>query len=223
MNKRERRPVMKKIYMLMEDKWHPRDVILAGMEAALGRDGFVAATDPEEIPWSTLAGEAAVFISQKGENQELPDGSKFKWITPEREKFVWDFVNGGGGALFIHCGTVLDDSGEKWFRMSGGTFLHHPEQLPVTYVPIKGSHPIVEGVEPFTVPDEHYHCEIRVKDISPFMIGGSEKNPGILTGWAQEIGKGRTAALTPGHTIEAAANPNMARLIRNAVKWVSRG
>ncbi|GHU77675.1 hypothetical protein FACS189462_0150 [Spirochaetia bacterium] len=211
---------MKKIYMLMEDKWHRRDVIVPGMEAALGKDGFAAVLNPEEIPWTKLKDEVSVFVSQKGENQELPDGSKLKWITGEREKLLWDFVNEGGAALFIHCGTVLSDAGPLYRRLVGGSFLQHPKQLPVTFAPIKGIHPIVEGVEPFTAPDEHYHCEINVKDINPIMIAGSEGNTGILAGWYQEIGKGRTVVLIPGHTLEAATNPNMSKLIRNAVKWL---
>jgi type 1 glutamine amidotransferase len=211
---------MKKIYMLMEDKYHKRDVIVSGMEAALGKNGFTAVLNPEEIPWAKLKDEVSIFVSQKGENQELPDGSKLKWITGEREKLLWDFVNEGGAALFIHCGTVLSDAGALYRKLVGGIFLQHPKQCTVTYAPIKGSHPIIAGVEPFTVDDEHYHCELDIRDVTPFMIGGSVGNAGILAGWCQEIGKGRTAVLTPGHTMEAATNPNMSQLIRNTVKWL---
>jgi type 1 glutamine amidotransferase len=212
---------MKKIYILMEDRWHKREVIVPGMEAALGKDGFVATDDPEQIPWDTLEQDAVLLVSQKGENEELPDGTKFHWITDERVRKLWNFVNAGGAALFIHCGTVLDNAGGNYLKLAGGTFRYHPQQCPVTYVPIPKAHPIVEDVEPFTVIDEHYYCQIAVQAVTPFLIGGSE-NSTTLTGWCQEIGKGRTAALTPGHTIEAATNPNMTRLIRNAVQWVTR-
>ena len=32
-------------------------------------------------------------------------------------------------------------------------------------------------------------------------------------------GKGRVAALCPGHTLETILNPNMTRLLKNAAAW----
>jgi hypothetical protein len=214
--------MMKTVYLLMEDKWHKREVILPGMEAALGKGGFFAVVDPEEFPWAKLRPGEAVFVSQKGENQELPDGSRLKWITGERERLLWDFVNAGGAALFIHCGAVLGDAGERYRRLVGGAFLQHPQECPVSYAPFQVDHPILEGVEPFCVPDEHYHCEVSLGDIVPLMAAASAGNPGTLAAWCQEIGRGRTAALCPGHTLEAATKPQTARLTANAVRWLSR-
>jgi type 1 glutamine amidotransferase len=215
---------MKKIYMIMEDKWHKRDVIVPGMETALGASNVTAVVDPAEFPWEKIKPGEAIFVSQKGENQELPDGSRLKWITPEREKLLWDFVNAGGSALFIHCGTVLADAGELYRKLVGGIFLQHPKQCSVAYVPLKGphgeGHPIIDGVEPFTLDDEHYHCEVNAAAVTPFFTAGSAGNATVLAGWCQEIGKGRTVVLTPGHTLEVATNPNMSRLIRNAVSWL---
>jgi type 1 glutamine amidotransferase len=204
----------------MEDKWHKRDVILPAMEAAFGTE-IVASDKPEDIPWASLKDEAALYISQKGEDQELPDGTKFHWITDERARGLWDFVNSGGAALFIHCGTVLESSGGLYRELVGGSFIEHPERTQVTYVPQKG-HPVTEGVEPFTVSDEHYYCSLDVTRIRPFMIGGSAGNAWIITGWCQEPGAGRTVTLTPGHTSEAASHPQMIKLVRNAAKWLTR-
>jgi hypothetical protein len=212
---------MKKIYMIMEDKYHNRDVIVPGMDAALGPNSFTAVVEPEEFPWGSIKVGEAIFVSQKGENQELPDGSRLKWVSPEREKLLWDFVNAGGSALFIHCGTVVADAGELYRKLVGGVFLQHPKQCPVTFAPLKGSHPIAEGVEAFTVPDEHYHCQVDLEGITPFLAAGSVGNAGVLAGWCQTIGKGRTVVICPGHTTEAATNPNVSRLIRNAVNWLT--
>jgi type 1 glutamine amidotransferase len=214
---------MKKIYLLMEDVWHKRDVILPGMEAALGAGGCIATDNPEEIPWDTLERDASIFVSQKGNDMDLPGGGRLFWINAERTQRLQGFVNAGGGLLFIHCGMVLGSADPLYRKLTGGIFLRHPEQCPVTYAPIRNSHPIVEGVEPFTVPDEHYYCELLVEDIHPFMISGSAGNPASLAGWCRESGAGRCVTLIPGHTREAAENPNMTRLIRNAVKWAARG
>jgi type 1 glutamine amidotransferase len=223
---------MKKIYLLMEDWWHRRDVILPGMEAALGKDGFVATSKPEEIPWDKLQDEASVFVSQKGEDQKFiegtghADGEIEHWITDERIAALSRFVNGGGGALFIHCGTVLGKAPKAYYDLVGGGFIRHPEQCAVTFAPLKGkdgnpADPITEGVDMFTVPDEHYHCNLDLARVTPFMLSVSEGNAAVVAGWRQEIGSGRTVALTPGHTLEAATNPNMTRLIKNAVKWLT--
>jgi type 1 glutamine amidotransferase len=93
--------------------------------------------------------------------------------------------------------------------------------MPVTYVPIKKDHPIVAGVENFTGMDEKYFCHIDVADVDDiFLCGDDPTHPGSIAGWCRTVGKGRTAAVTPGHTFEIVENPNMTRLVKNAAAWV---
>jgi hypothetical protein len=211
---------MKKIYMLMEDYWHKREVIVPCMEAALGAGSVTAIVEPASFPWESLKPEEAIFVSQKGDDLQSSDGAQVKWVTPERENLLWDFVNAGGSALFIHSGTVLDKTKRLYPKLVGGIFLQHPQQCPVTYVPIKGSHPIVEGVEPFTVDDEHYHCQVNMEEVTPFLTGSASGHASVITGWCREIGRGRTVTLTPGHTLETVTHPGMSRLVSNAVAWL---
>jgi hypothetical protein len=95
-------------------------VILPGMEAALGAGGFIALDDPAAIPWDTLERDASLFISQKGNDQDLPDGGRLFWITPERIQRLRSFANAGGGLLFIHCGTVLGAADPQYRNLTGG-------------------------------------------------------------------------------------------------------
>ena len=213
---------MKKIYLLMEDRYHTRDVILPGMLAAFGEVDLVYSDNPEDIPWDTLQEDAALFISQKSEKQLLPDGSTLYWITDERAAALDRYVRGGGAALFIHSGLVGYTVDSQYYKLPGGLFLQHPPQCSLSFVPI-GDHPILEGVEAFTAMDEHYFCQIDVSSVTPFLWGDCADHAAIVAGWCQEIGDGRTAVLVPGHTLEAATDPNMTRLARNAAKWVTRG
>ncbi len=43
-----------------------------------------------------------------------------------------------------------------------------------------------------------------------------------IGGWWQEIGKGRTCYLSPGHTAEVMNHPTMQHIYLNAVKWLVR-
>lgn len=137
--------------------------------------------------------------------------------TAEQEK-MYAAVQAGMGCVYVHAGLAFNEKDSPVGKLSGGRFASHPRpNVTVTCRPIPGiKHPIMDGIEPFNAHDEHYFCTVDIERVTPFMItvskGGTE-----IGGWSQEIGKGRTVSLTPGHTLQMVEA--MYPLLKNAVQW----
>ncbi len=214
---------MKRIFGLYGDVHHDDEVVKACLRAAFGEE-ITLTSQMEDIPWDDLDRQVALYVSMKENNTTLKaDGTIDNWLTPERQQALYDYVARGGAALFIHNGLVGFATDSPYHRLTGGVFIQHPPLTNVCYVPIRKEHPIVQGVENFTGEDEKYFCHIDVAEVEHIFLAGDDPvYPGSIAGWCKTIGKGRTASVTPGHTLGVATHPDMTRLIRNAVAWVLR-
>lgn len=211
---------MRKVYALYGDCHHEDSVTKACLRSVFG-ENMVFTNNPEDVPWDDMENQVELYVSMKETNTTLKeDGTIDQWITPEREAALYRFVENGGSALFVHCGLVGYPVDSLYHKLSGGVFIEHPPIMNVTYVPIKKEHPIMVGVENFSGTDEKYFCHIDVSRVDIFMCGEDPVHAGTISGWCQKIGRGRTVSVTPGHTFEIVENPNMIRILENAVRWV---
>lgn len=212
---------MKKIFGLYGDIHHDDEVVKTCLRNVFG-DQIILISNPDDLPWNDLEAQVALYVSMKETNTTpKPDGTINNWITPEREQALYDYVSNGGAALFVHNGLVGFGTDSVYHQLTGGVFIQHPPLMPVTYVPIKKEHPIVQGVNAFSGEDEKYFCHIDVAQVDDiFLAGDDPKFPGSISGWCKTIGKGRTAAVTPGHTLEVVNQPSMTQLVKNAAAWV---
>ena len=220
-----------KYYLLTADYYHPNDVLLPGLEAALGTDDYVYTNRPEEIPWERLTEEASLLLIAKMDDYSSQLGHpKYEelfappadWMTPERAACLKQYVHGGGALLALHSGILWHEDSEI-AQLTGGYFLRHPPQCDVTVVPF-AKHPITEGVERFTERDEFYMCRVYADSVTPLCASYSAEpvgEPTALSVWCREYGDGRVVALAPGHTLETILNPNMTRLIQNSICWAT--
>lgn len=146
-----------------------------------------------------------------------PEGDGDHWMTLSAQTEINERVRAGMGLLVFHAGTASHPVDGPFRKLVGGHFVSHPpEHDPVTVRPVS-DHPICRGVEPFTHPDEHYVVEID-PDLDP-LVEISSTHGVEVGGWSREAGKGRVAALTPGHTREMLLDPNLIRLASNAIEW----
>ena len=82
-------------------------------------------------------------------------------------------------------------------------------------------HPIVRGVEDFSVADEQHTPPYDEDKVRVFLRSRSDDGSReAAAGWAYEPGQGRLVHLAPGHTSEAMEHPMFQRLMRNAVTWL---
>ena len=76
-------------------------------------------------------------------------------ITPDQEKALLDFVEGGKGFVAIHCASAMFGNSEKFISLVGGAFLRHGTGDFTTEI-VKADHPTMQGIKPFVTWDETY-------------------------------------------------------------------
>ena len=149
-------------------------------------------------------------------------GAKYQiWMTPEQEKAVVDFVEGGGGFLNLHNSMGLYPKGGPYLDLVGGRYIGHGplERFRVTVV--DRDHPITQGVEDFSVADEQHTPPYQEGKVHLLLRNRSDDGEReAAAGWVYEPGKGRLVHLAPGHTREAMEHPMFQRLMRNSVEWL---
>ncbi len=227
-------------YVLMDDLMHParRMMPLLGKYIPYGQWQVCVLTGWDDI--CSLSGAPDLIINFKDSRdnwrQETPD-----WYEDAFSDRIADYVvKGGCGYLAVHAGLLniprdhpiktevlqggIDvDAGKPVFtsNMLFGKVQGMPFGLyaDISFIP-QGNHPILKGVDGFTVRDEQ--CKVTMlPDTDAEILGYTEsKEAGRTVGaWAREAGNGRAAGISMGHLSGALTDPAMIRLISNAVSW----
>jgi type 1 glutamine amidotransferase len=151
-----------KILLICDDHYHPGQVVIDGLKP-LEEHGFAfdIITNAKEFTPGMLAGYPVVIMS-KSDVIDAKDNTS--WKTAAVQQAFVDYVEGGGGLLTIHCGTVAGKDTATLDKLIGCKFAFHPADCPVLVQPIK-PHPVTEGVNPFCETDEHYRFEILADDV----------------------------------------------------------
>ncbi len=202
-----------RVLVIADDYWHPAKVAHAGLDLMQGYS-FDYVEDAGDWSAEAMASyPVTLFVKSNNVSAENRD----PWVTPEVEAAFAAYVRAGRGLLVVHSGTATYTDTPTLRALMGGVFERHPEQCPVTVTPHAG-HPLCQGVEPFTLKDEHYHMIVDDPTVDVFLTTTSEHGdqPG---GWTRTEGKGRVCVLTPGHTVEVWQHPSFQTLLRNTLAW----
>lgn len=155
-------------------------------------------------------------------------------ITQEQAGAVASAVAAGVGLAGCHGG-MCDAFREctLWHFITGGQFVAHPGDDGTTYtVHIhRGAHPIVEGIEDFTVTSEQYYMHvdpaIRVLASTRFPVA---PGPHAANGpvdmpvvWTKLWGRGRVFYTSLGHTPEVLNLPPVRTLLQRGCAWAAAG
>ena len=164
-------------------------------------------------------------------------------LTPEQQKMIKDFVQNGGGALFLHNSTdMAKPKGTEIIRdVIGGYWLRHTDIRPYKTKITNKKHPITKGVKDFVTTGEHHYNQYDKDPGNVFMINESidawsynnlegDKHfdtqlgergfgPAGAAGWAYDYGKGRVCFMAPGDKFEELIHPEYVKLQQNAVRW----
>lgn len=151
------------------------------------------------------------------------------WMKPEQGKAVREFVEAGGGALFLHNTTNVSLANADFRDAMGGAYTGHPPIRTFKVKVTNPDHPITLGVKDFVVTDEQHYM---IYDKDPKFLFLETVNEDGLTyqsygakapgGWAYDYGKGRVCYMSPGHMLTDLWNPEYVKLQHNAVRWVLR-
>lgn len=218
---------MLKVLVICDDFWHPGEVIARGLrklEKEFDLDIVMAAKD---ILTNDMIREYDVIVNAKG-NAHSPANHTAPWfeenVTAVMPADFKAYIEEGRGFIALHAGnTYRRESMPAMTDITGNSFIHHPPQCSITFEPV-GEHPILEGVEPFTVRDEHYCIEVHAKDADVFLKGTSDSPAGTqIAGYTRLMGDGRFCCLTPGHNCAVLENEQYVRILKNAIRWCAGG
>ncbi|WP_042166706.1 ThuA domain-containing protein [Paenibacillus gorillae] len=208
-----------KVYIIRDDINHPKEVIDPVMEKVFDEERWeVILTDrARDLIETEGAADLTLFFTNG-----RPEGEEN--LTPEEQLQIVQQVRSGMGMMFIHAGLVLIEPDSPFYmELNSGRFVEHsPHHVEVTNNPATSfKHPIIEGIEPFTVLDEHYYCQVDTTRTDVILFSTSQ-HVTAAGGWAHGVGTGKVVALTPGHNPEALGDPQMIQLMKNGANWAVR-
>lgn len=155
-------------------------------------------------------------------------------ITPEQMWPVIEAVADGVGIAGCHGG-MCDAFREcvQWQFMTGGNWVAHPGGDGTEYVVNikKGSSPIVEGIEDFTVKSEQYYLHVdpavEVLATTRFpVVDGPHATNGevdVPVVWTKRWGRGRVFYCSLGHHADIVKMEPVLTIMRRGFLWAAEG
>lgn len=161
-----------------------------------------------------------------------------EFMTAEQQAAFARFVARGGGVVALHA--AGDDSHkEPWYDATiiGTTFIGHPNGddhiQPARIVVDQPGHPVMAGVtQPWTLSDEWYSFSGNPAARGMTVLARVDEasyRPGAKLAmgaahpimWINPNAKGRVFYSALGHDPEAYDDPNMRRVLANAIRWAA--
>jgi putative membrane-bound dehydrogenase-like protein len=139
-------------------------------------------------------------------------------ISPEQEKALLDFVEGGKGFIPLHCASYCFLNSPKYVELVGAQFKSHGTGTFRTLV-AESDHPVMKGFKAFESWDETYvhtkHNE-QGRTVLEYRVEGDVKEPWT---WVRTQGKGRVFYTAWGHDQRTWGNPGFQNLIERGIRW----
>jgi uncharacterized protein len=134
-------------------------------------------------------------------------------IPADQETALFDYVNGGGAFLPIHCASACYGASPNFVKLVGAKFKSHGgcEFEPKTVLP---THPVMQGYQGFNAWDETYVHTDHGDDRTILQV--HEEEPWT---WVRNQGKGRVFYTASGHDHRVWDKPEFADLIRRGIMW----
>ncbi|HXE81098.1 MAG TPA: PVC-type heme-binding CxxCH protein [Vicinamibacterales bacterium] len=189
---------------------HPSSTLYPLLAAPLARRGIQLThvwTPAEALTPEKLAHYDALLIY-----------ANHKTITPEQERALLDFVEGGKGLIAIHCASFMFLESEHYIPLIGGQFLRHGTGKFTAEI-VRPDHPAMAGVKPFETWDETYvHTRHNPVNRTVLMERVDDEGREPYT-WVRTQGKGRVFYTAYGHDERTWSQPGFHRLIESGILW----
>ncbi len=211
--------------VLIGDQPHEPGHLEEGLRPVFEATGVVPhfAVDVRALSAENLAKVGLLVILRDGLQRPGADArSNFKWMTPEQERAVVSFVEGGGGFLNLHNSMGLYPEGGPYLALVGGRYIGHGPLERFRVEVVDPNHPVTRGVSGFFAADEQHTPPYDEGRVQLLLRNRSDDGKSAAAGWVREPGRGRLCHLASGHTLEALLHPMYQRLMCNAVRWCLR-
>src|SRR5262249_12942765 len=141
-------------------------------------------------------------------------------ITPEQEKALLDFVEGGKGFIPLHCASYCFLNSPKYVELVGAQFQKHGTGTFRTTI-AEPDHPLMKGFGGFESWDETYvHTKHNDKGrtVLEYRVERGAKEPWT---WVRTQGKGRVFYTAWGHDQRTWGNPGFHNLVERGIRWAT--
>ena len=123
-------------------------------------------------------------------------------ISPEHEKALLDYVEGGHGLVALHCASYCFLNSPKYIALVGAQFAHHKTGVFRTKI-VAPDHPIMKGFQGFESWDETYvHTKHNTENRTVLEMRDTEPYT-----WVRTQGQGRVFYTAWGHDERTWGNP----------------
>ena len=185
----------------------------------------------------TLVGSDTVVLYSDGSDRKELD---HPLMMGGRLRVIGKLMERGAGLVCLHYSVFVpkDKGGSEFLEWIGGYFDYETGDAPNKWFskietrdfkifPASPSHPIAKGVEPFTIQEEFYFKMRFPEDkskLTPIATFDPEKEDWEkVVGWAIERPSGaRGFGYTGGHFLKSFEDPNVQRLLLNAILWTAK-
>jgi type 1 glutamine amidotransferase len=211
--------------VLIGDQPHEPGHLEEGLRPVFEATGVVPhfTLDVNALSAQNLAKVQLLVVLRDGlMRSQRDDHTQFIWMTPEKERAVVAFVEGGGGFLNLHNAMGLYPANGPYLNLVGGRYVGHGPLERFQVEVVDAAHPITRGVDSFFVADEQHTPPFDEGRVHVLLRNRSDDGKTAAAGWAREPGRGRLCHLANGHTLEALLHPMYQRLLCNAVQWCLR-
>jgi putative membrane-bound dehydrogenase-like protein len=189
---------------------HPSSTLLPLLAAPFARRGIqltYVMTPEEALTPEKLAHYDALMIY-----------ANHKTLTPDQERALVEFVEGGKGIVAIHCASAMFTNSDRYIALIGGEFQRHGTGEFTTEI-VAPRHPAIQGLKPFKTWDETYvHTKHNPVDRTVLMERVDEHGREPYT-WVRTEGKGRVFYTAYGHDERTWSQPGFQRLIEQGLVW----
>lgn len=153
-------------------------------------------------------------------NLPTPDeGSHLKKYLEEK------LGNTNQGILLLHHALLSFPDWDLWTEVTGlkircvdGIFEYHQNEI-VKYQFTDGKHPILSGVEPFTIIDETYIMGEPVVGDNNILIQTDNSNSIKNIAWTRMYKKSRVFCYASGHDNSTYGNEDYRKVLHNGILW----
>ena len=211
--------------VLIGDGPHEPGHLEEGLRPVFEATGVVShfTVDVRALSAENLAKVGLLVILRDGLQRPSADAqSYYKWMTPEQERAIVSFVQGGGGFLNLHNSMGLYPERGPYLELVGGRYIGHGPLERFRVEVVDSGHPVTRGVSGFFTADEQHTPPYDEGRVHLLLRNRSDDGKSAAAGWVREAGRGRLCHLANGHTLEALLHPMYQRLMCNAVRWCLR-
>jgi uncharacterized protein len=142
-------------------------------------------------------------------------------LTPDQEKALLAFVEGGKGVLAVHSAAAMFGGSDRYAALIGARARAESAPNPTEFTPVivQPSNPIVKGIQAFaTTDDGGPWTKQNTTDLTVLMERAGPQGREPWT-WIRTQGKGRVFYTAYGHDQQSWGNPNFQKLIEQATVW----